>query len=425
MATTYLQKLRLFSRDARLVLVAGALIGFCTQGIYVVLFNLYLLRLGYGPEFIGLASAAGALALAVCSLPAGALGRCWGVRRVMIAGASLMVLGLGLLPLAEFMPDTFQPTWLVATNALRWLGGAAFVVNVSPFMMGASGEEERDHVFSVFLALLPLGGFVGSMIAGLLPGLFATTLGASLDQPAPYRYPLLIAAALLIPGVLALLATRKVVTGGPEAIAGEASPLPFGLIALVALTYLLRSAGEGVVMTFFNVYMDAGLHASTALIGTVMALGGLLCVPATLATPLAIARWGKGRTVVLGFCGMALSLLPLALIPHWIAAGLGFAGFLAGLGFISPAFFVFSQEAVSPGWRPAMSGATSMARGVSASALALGGGYAITALGYRSPFLIAAALSAAGAPLFWAFFLRRPLGELARDAAAANTEKGR
>ena len=418
MITTYVQKLRLFSRDVRLALVAAALMGFCRAGIYMVLFNLYLLRLGYGPEFVGLVSAVGWLGIAACSLPAGALGRRWGVRRVMIAGVGLMVLGLGSLPLVEVLPDTLRRGWLVATFTLAAIGGGAmFVVNIIPFLTGASSEEGRDHVFSVFLALLPLGGFVGSLIAGLLPGLFATTLGVSLDQPAPYRYPLFIAAALLVPGVLALLATRKTVARGPEVTMGEAGPLPIVVIALMALTYLLRSAGEGAVMTFFNVYMDAGRHVSTAIVGTVMALGRLLCVPASLAAPLAIARWGKGRTVVLGFCGMALGLLPVALVPHWVAAGLGFAGFYAMLSIISPAFFIYSQDAVSPGWRPAMSGATTMAQGVSMSGLALGGGYAITALGYRSPFLIAAVLSAAGALLFWACFLRGPRGELARAPA--------
>ena len=75
MAANYVKALRLFGRDVRLYLITAALVGFCWQGIYVVLFNLYLLRLGYGPEFVGLVGAVGLLAYAVLSLPAGALGR--------------------------------------------------------------------------------------------------------------------------------------------------------------------------------------------------------------------------------------------------------------------------------------------------------------------------------------------------------------
>ena len=60
-----------------------------------------------------------------------------------------------------------------------------------------------------------------------------------------------------------------------------------------------------------------------------------------------------------------------------------------------------------------MSGAVNMAFGLSFSAMALGGGYLIGALGYRSLFLTGAGLTAAGALLFWAYF-RVPRGELGR-----------
>jgi hypothetical protein len=60
-----------------------------------------------------------------------------------------------------------------------------------------------------------------------------------------------------------------------------------------------------------------------------------------------------------------------------------------------------------------MSAALMMGAGSSISAMALGGGYAIAALGYRSLFLTGAGLTAAGGFLFWASF-RLPRGELAR-----------
>ena len=53
--TAYLRILSGFSRDGRLYLLASALLGLTYWGgIASVLANLYLLRLGYGPEFIGL-----------------------------------------------------------------------------------------------------------------------------------------------------------------------------------------------------------------------------------------------------------------------------------------------------------------------------------------------------------------------------------
>ena len=416
MVTTYLQKLRLFSRDVHLYLVTAALSGFTWDGIRAVLFNLYLLRLGYGLEFIGLVNAAGALAFSVFCLPAGALGTRWSSRRMMITGVGLMAAGNGLLPLAEFIPTTWQTGWLLVTSVLAHLGLALYYVNGLPFLMSATGPEERNHAFSMQIALTPLAGFAGSLVGGALPKVFAAVLSVSPEAPASYRYPLLIAALLLIPGVLALLRMREVRARQAQERVAEAGRAPYGLLALIALVVVLRFAGRGAAITFFNVYLDAGLYASTALIGALSAAGHLLSVPAALVAPLLVARWGNGRTIVLGSLGLALSMLPLALIPHWGAAGLGFMGVAALFSMTTAPIRVYSQEIVSPGWRPAMSGALMMGAGLSTSAMALGGGYAIAALGYRSLFLASAGLTAAGALLFWAYF-RVPRGELASRSA--------
>ena len=59
MAAALTTSFRTFNRSIRLYLLATLLLGLSVDGVYAVLFNLYLLRLGYNPEFIGLANAAG------------------------------------------------------------------------------------------------------------------------------------------------------------------------------------------------------------------------------------------------------------------------------------------------------------------------------------------------------------------------------
>ena len=132
------------------------------------------------------------------------------------------------------------------------------------------------------------------------------------------------------------------------------------VITLLALVVGLRLAGRTTVTTFFNVYLDADLQISTALIGLLAAAGKLLSVPAALMTPLLIERWGKERTIIWGSLGLAFSILPLALIPHWSAAGLGFMGVTALFSITSAPIRVYSQEIVSPEWRTTISGALTM-----------------------------------------------------------------
>ena len=169
--------------------------------------------------------------------------------------------------------------------------------------------------------------------------------------------------------------------------------------------------------TFYNVYLDDGLSVSTTLIGTLWAVGQLLSVPAALVTPLLTARWGIQRTFILGSLGLTLGVIVLALVPHWAAAGIGFAAISALFSITSTAIRVFSQELVPPASRGAMSGTLMMGAGLSGSAMAFGGGYLIAALGYPGLFLTGAGLTAAGTFLYWVSF-RRPHAERAHEMAA-------
>jgi MFS family permease len=208
--TTYLRTVRRFSRNVRLYLFVAALMGFTFDGgIHSVIFNLYLLRLGYGPETIGLVNSAGMLAFALGAFPVGALGERWGYRRLLLAGVGAMFVGYLLLPLVEFTAAAWQPSLLVATYVLMNLGLSAFFVNGIPYLMRVTTPEEHNPAFSIQSALISLAAFAGSLLAGFLPDLFAQLLGLSVDQAAPYRYPLLLGALLLVGSVWAITQTSE------------------------------------------------------------------------------------------------------------------------------------------------------------------------------------------------------------------------
>jgi MFS family permease len=417
MVNTYLKMLRLFSRDIRLFLLCAALVGFAWDGMRAVILNLYLLRLGYGPEFIGLINGLGALAFALLCPIAGVMGTRWGSRSMLIAGASLLTAGFGLLPLAEFLPADWHEGWLLATTIVTHLGFALYLVNGLPFMMNASDTEERVHVFSVHGAMLPLAAFAGSLLAGGLPGIYAALSGVPLTQVAPYRFPLWLSALLLAPSVLILLATRPVDgTRASPIAAGAPSPgasrAPWALILAIALIMALRFGGRGAMGTFFNVYLDEGLGTATTLIGALTAVAQLVSVPAALAAPLLVARWGEVRTIFRGIMGMALFALPLALVPYWTAAGFGFVTSSAFFSVTVGPMRLFSQELVAPRWRATMASSFMMGAGLAFSAVSLAGGYVIVSFGYETLFLGAVALMVASGLLFWTLF-RVPHGKLA------------
>ncbi|MEZ4735828.1 MAG: hypothetical protein R3E79_52735 [Caldilineaceae bacterium] len=86
---TYFATVRAFSREARLLLATQALVAISYIGIYLVLFNLYLVRLGYDTGFIGWINGISFLSFALFSLPAGMAGARWGLRWTAIGGLLL------------------------------------------------------------------------------------------------------------------------------------------------------------------------------------------------------------------------------------------------------------------------------------------------------------------------------------------------
>ena len=418
MISAFRRLLRSFHRDVRLFLFAAALLGFSISGVRSVLFNLYLLRLGHGPEVVGLANAAGWLALAGFSLVAGAIGTRWGSRRALLAGMVLLVGGTGLLPLAELVSIAWQVAWLLASTVLVYLGLALYYVNSMTFMMGATGPRERGQAFVAQVALETLAGFAGSLIGGALPAVFAALLDVSTQDPASYRYPQVLAAVLLIPGVLVLSKAREHRTTQPQERKRATGQAPYALILILTIAVMLRLAGRSAVRVFFNVYLDTELAASTGTIGAMSAGALLLSVPAALAATPLVRRWGSIRTITAAGLGMGLSMLPLALFSNLTAAGAGFIGVTACFAVTTGPMRRYCQEIVAPGWRATMSGVLMTGVGLTNAAMSLGGGYAIAIAGFRGMFLLGTALTAAGALLFWAYF-RVPRGEAKNTPAKA------
>lgn len=430
MLSSYVTTLRTFQRHVWLYFAVMSLIGFTVDGgIFSVVFNLFLLRLGYGPEFVGQISSVGLLAFALCSLPAGTVGARIGNRRALIAGLFLMLFSSFLLALSEFVPAPLQAYWLFGLYICFHSSIAIFFVNTAPFLMAITGEAQRSHAFAIQSAMISSAAFGGSLIGGLLPGVFARQLGLTLAVATPYRYPLLIAGAMLSVGIVALFSLKAT-----DAVASNTLVVPpllpprrtyptlfrvprfssfnwqnvdrpfVTLIVVISLVRIFQIAGMAVLATFFNVYMDDGLGAPTAQLGLITGLGRLLAVPLVLTMPILSQRWGHRHLVTFSSLSAVFFLLPLATIPQPWAAGLGYMGVMAGSSIRYTSFMVFIMAMIKPEQRSFMSGLSEMTAGLSFAVMALAGGYIIVNQGYQTLFLVGAGATLLGTLLFWGYF---------------------
>ena len=375
-------------RDVKLYMAGAALIGFAAFGVYSVLFNLYLLRMGYGVDSIGQFNAAGLLAFALFSPIAGNWGRSAGCRRALVGGAALMAAGYLLMSLAGFVPGTLRSGWIVSVKVAISCGFAAYMVNSSPFLMQATSGDNRSLVFSLRGAVWPLFGFAGSALGGALPQVFERLTGG--DGLLAYQCSLLVASLSLAPAVV-FFGSTAADTGqeqpGP-ADPGAEERRPDGPLLLIGLISLLAAPGVSVARTFFNVYLDSELGVPPSSIGWLIGLAQLLSVPAALVMPQVLARVGHTRVFTGTTLGIALALLPMALIPRWEAAGLGYVSIIVLIAVRMPAFTVFHQELVSTRWRPTMSAVTTSAALAGFAITSFGGGRLALEMGYAHLFLL-------------------------------------
>jgi len=412
----FLRRLQ-YNKQARRFFMTIVALGFVIDGVYAVLLNLYLLRLGYDARFIGQVNSFGLLAFAMVSLPAGILGTRWKSTLMLRIGFGSMLLGTVLLPLAEYSPAGWQEGWFIVTYALILTGFSLFFVNGSPFLMSVVAPNRQHSAFAFQTALLALAAFLGSLFGGNMPVLISKFYDFTLDDPDPYRYTLmLVAGVVLVAFFITLTIIEQPDDDAPEPSGEPPTPQQslsakralggftaavITLIGLMSLVRFLQVAGMATVSVYFNVYLDTEFALSSGTIGNIASVGRFLTVPMVLLAPRLIRRTSTGAVAMWASFATALFLLPIALLPNWGAAAIGYIGAISVTNLRYTAFIVFIMLLVPKRQQPVMAGAGETAAGFSFAFMALGGGYIATLFSFRELFLLAAGLSGLGTFIFW------------------------
>ena len=410
-----IQSIRDFNPQAKLFFAGLFGLCFVVDGVYNVLLNLFLLRMDYGTEFIGLVNAAGLLTFAFSSLIAGVGGSRISNTALMKAGAIASLFGALLLPQVIWVPAGWRETWLVAHVTIMFGGFSFFFVNGAAYLINVVDTARKHHAFALKTAHWAMAAFFGSLVGGILPGHIAGLQGSTLADPEPYRLTLSLTSAVLALAVLIVLRIRPLPKGKPQAAAEAGTDADganmgwttalFMLIVVMTLIRLFQVAGSATALVYFNVYMDRELAISTAMIGGIAALGRLTGVPTALITPRLVRRWGNINVVIWSSLAASLFLIPLALVEHWLPAAIGFIGSVSLMSVRYTAFIVYILDLVPKGKQALMAGAGEMAAGLSFAMMAMGGGLMLSVFTFRDLFLLGSLFSFFGTALFWLYVL--------------------
>jgi len=317
------------SAPVRRILLHSSLFGLAAS-VADLLFNFYLVSLGYDAGAAGLLSTVNRMAGVALGLPIGLLIDRIGARRSLIIGVVCYSGGWALALLSGAL-------WALA--ATQFLVGAALVLALTavvPLMTGVTSSHDRATVFGLNASAALMVGLLGSAVGGLLPALAARLLGVGPQDVAAYRL------ALTSVVVIGLAAALPVLRGVPEHSRDEAATSAEPLQARLssrrllgfALPALLLGVGSGAILPFQNLFFREQFGLSDAAVGAVLATTALVMgLGAVIGAPVS-ARLGLQRAAATLRIGAVPAVL-LMLVPALLPATFGFC--LRGL-FVAASF---------------------------------------------------------------------------------------
>jgi MFS family permease len=456
----YIQQFKHFQRNARLFLISNVLSG-VTAGILLVLYNLYLISLGYHADFVGIVLFVGTIGAGIAIFPAGLCIDRFSGKIILIFSSFLIGLaGAGQILFRQQLP-------LLISSFVVGVGLAFLLVITAPFLTLNSAPEERPHLFSMNISLSLITLVLGEVIGGVLPIWFrsipwlmkplpywSSSLLTTQPDARSYQLALLFAGIIAIPSFIPLFMmsnirpTRSIrhisslpstpnKSEGQTSLSNKDTPsrsssgkwLPWvgwgevyfsdtlSLIKLflhsafffLVLVYGLTGLGAGLFIPYFNIYFVQHLNASPALFGLIDGGANTITALLTLTAPRLAKRFGKINAITL----TRLASIPVLLIIG-LTSFLPLAAFLylfrqGTMDMSAGILQVFSMESVTEKHRGLANSSYQAAYQVPWAAAAPIGGLIIVHFGYTPIFLLGAFFYILTIIILWARFGSRKL----------------
>jgi MFS family permease len=401
----YADKLGLFNRNSRLLLLSNLFgnrppLGGLGFGIWHVAFNLYLISLGFGVDFIGTVLALRMLFHGILVFPAGLICDAIGRRRSFLIGGVASVVMIVLLSFTQ------NPTLLLVVGALSGIPLSLEHVAWEPFMMENSGEAERPYLFSMNATIGTVAIMGGSALAAILPAIFGTWVGLGASEVIPLRLTVLTVALLQAISLVPLYLIRVQEGEGMPGGISLANIQSRGVISRLVVLAALSGFGMGFVMQYYNVFFAAKFSVGSEQIGMILALGSLTAILGTLVAPVLAERLGKVRMIALTSLLAAPFFFGMAWMPGLWLAGASYlmANGLRVMAF--PIFSAFSMERVQRRERATTIGLTHFAFDILNTPSTYLAGAWLAGANYGLPFGLTA-----GFVLLWVLFFHQFFGE--------------
>jgi len=357
---------------------------------FLLLYNLYLLDLGYRENVLGLIASAFTAGNLVGVLPAGALAHRWGLKKTLLA----CVIGTAIVYMLRTVISG-EPA-LVAAAFAGGLMFAIWAVCMSPVVAAVTTESARPFGFSITFGTGIGLGVIAGLIGGRMPGWIARAGWAS--SPARAKQLVLFAACASV--LLALWPALRLRLESPAPHETRSYPGgPFIRRFLVAIG--VWGFAIGLFNPFFNAYFARQFRMSVEKIGTTFSIAQAVEVAAMMAAPIVLRHLGLTRGVALMQLATAgaLALLSPAHVA-FVAAAL-YAAFASFQYMSEPGIYTSLMSRVLPEQRGGASALNFLVMFAAQALAATVAGAVVARYGYPPMLAAASILAAAAAALFW------------------------
>ncbi|MGI6250193.1 MAG: MFS transporter [Anaerolineaceae bacterium] len=399
----YAGRLKLFSRNAKLYLASAVLFGIAS-GILNLLFNFFMLSMGYNEAVIGTLVTIRSSTSLLLALPLGYLTDRIGRKQAFFWGYLAVAFAVGMIIL-------FPKLGLLYTmNVVMGAGQALSMVAMGPFLMENSHEEERTYLFSFASGISTVAGSIGQWIGGYLPGWFGKLFSVDPSSPTAYAWSLgtmvVIALFALIPN---LMMVKKV---SSDTDRSDFAPLAFmksnpGSLSKLILPLLMTSIGAGMIMPFMNVFFRNVHHQADATIGVMFAWGSLAMGIGLLIAPVLAERYGKIQVVVITQTLSIPFLIVLGFSPVFVLSLGAYYLRVMLMNMSSPVYSTYVMERVDTRHRAMVASLTSMAGQFGWAISPTISGMLQVKYGFQPSFAITISLYVISISMYYAWHMRK------------------
>jgi MFS family permease len=346
--------------------------------IYVLLYNLFLLDLGFREDFVGQVNSASTAGMVAAILPAAAVARRWGLGKILFVSFA----AVGAISAVRVLVTSRAPLL-----ALSFLSGASFslyVVSLAPAIARLTSEKARATGFSISTASSIALGILGGWGGGRLPG----WLGG--------KRPAMLAGCALV--ALALWPSARLRIGPAPAEGAKLYPRNRFVVRFL-IVWAIWNLATGSFIPFFATFF-ARLHTPVERIGLIFSGSQLAQVLALMLAPLVLRKMGLVNGTAAMMMATALAMGGLAASPAGWATVSVFMAYTACQWMTDPGVNTLLMDRVREQER---TGAAALMMLVSFAALlvaSLAGGAAIAKFGYPAMLACAGGLAAVAAVAF-------------------------